>query len=202
MALQGGAALVAGRWPRTFWPVMSAGLLGGAWVVRPRGGAGWGRPPDRAGLVAGALAGVGLYGLTAAVAAAVGRTRRGGAALAGYRARMGSAPRPLARGLLVPDVVAEELLWRGAVQGALVAEGSPAAGLAGATAIYAATQAASGNPLFPLAAAALGLVTGPLALRTGSVWPGAVAHLVWAQLCLGPPGLPGGPSPVGRDPLG
>ena len=49
---------------------------------------------------------------------------------------------------------------------------------------------------------ALGLVTGPLALRTGSVWPGAVAHLVWAQLCLGPPGLPGGPSPVGRDPLG
>jgi len=113
---------------------------------------------------------------------------------------MRSGPRPLARVLLVPDAVAEEALWRGAVLAALVADRGPGAGLAGATAIYAATQALSGNPLFPLAAVGLGLVTGPLALRTGSVWPGAVAHLVWAELCLGPPGLPAGRVAMGDRP--
>jgi membrane protease YdiL (CAAX protease family) len=59
---------------------------------------------------------------------------------------------------------------------------------------------ASLQPLPPLGAVLLGSGTGWLRIRSGSVWPAVLAHLVYAELCLVVPGLPASGSPPTRSP--
>ena len=90
---------------------------------------------------------------------------------------------------LVPVAAAEEIVWRGLVQGALLKAwgarryGRPAALLATAL-IYAAVQLPVGAPLLIIAALACGLVWGALREWQGDVGAAVAAHVGWDVLIL------------------
>lgn len=86
--------------------------------------------------------------------------------------------------LLVPIVVGEELVWRGAVQTALTGwlRTWPAA-LACAL-LYAAAQLPLGSPVLALVALGGGLVWSGLRAGTGRLGAPLVAHLVWDAIVL------------------
>jgi membrane protease YdiL (CAAX protease family) len=81
--------------------------------------------------------------------------------------------------LLGPVVVGEELVWRGAVQGALARRTRPPAAVVLAAALYALAHALIGSPLLVLTAFACGLFWGALRTATGSLVPSLVSHVVW-----------------------
>lgn len=75
-------------------------------------------------------------------------------------------------GLLVPLV--EELLFRGVITNALLRYG-PLIGVVGSTLIFALAHGL--NVVFPVALV-FGLISAELLRRSGSVWPGVIAHVI------------------------
>jgi membrane protease YdiL (CAAX protease family) len=69
--------------------------------------------------------------------------------------------------------IAEELLFRGTIQGRV--------GLAGAVAAYAAAQLVTGNWVLTLAAVLCGVVWGVLAWWTGGLVAPVIAHIIWTD---------------------
>jgi len=75
--------------------------------------------------------------------------------------------------------IAEELVFRGAIQGGLELRlGRTGAAIAAAV-LYACGHLASGFPALVGLALVLGLFWGLLRARTGSLWPGVLSHVVW-----------------------
>jgi len=87
--------------------------------------------------------------------------------------------RPAAMAALVPVVVGEELVWRGAVYGALVRRWGTPLAIGLGTLVYAAAHAPVGSPLLVLIAAACGLVWSLLRAATRSLVPTLICHVVW-----------------------
>ncbi|HBL26695.1 MAG TPA: hypothetical protein DD490_07660 [Acidobacteria bacterium] len=108
--------------------------------------------------------------------------------LAGDAARLYEVIRtpaqPVAVLVLVPVILGEELVWRGAVQSACARRLGPAGGVALAAGAYAAVLVPLGSPALVLAALLCGLCWGTLRATTGSLVPPLVAHLVWDVLVL------------------
>lgn len=80
---------------------------------------------------------------------------------------------------LVPVIVGEELVWRGAVQTSLVDHLGAWRGVALAAGVYALVHAPLGSPVLMAVAFFCGLAWGALRARTASLVPAMVAHLVW-----------------------
>lgn len=128
-------------------------------------------------IAAGAAAGAVALALTLLAAAALPATPgpTDGVPAAG-------GPVPTALSLLVLAVLVplgQELLFRGVVETVLLRHGA-VAGVAGSTLLFTAAVALLQGPTVPVivSAAVLGLVTGELRRRSGSVWPGLAAHIV------------------------
>ena len=85
---------------------------------------------------------------------------------------------------LAPVVLGEELVWRGAVQAALVWRLRPWGGVTLAAAAYALAHAPLGSAVLVLVAFLCGLFWGALRAATSSLVPTLVAHLVWDLLVL------------------
>ena len=86
--------------------------------------------------------------------------------------------------LLVPIAIAEEVVWRGAVQTALSARfGTAAAVLVGA-ALYAVCHAPIGAPVLMIAALGCGLVWGSLRATTAGLVAPILAHVLWDEILL------------------
>jgi membrane protease YdiL (CAAX protease family) len=81
-------------------------------------------------------------------------------------------------------VVAEELVWRGAVQGALERRVGAGAGALLAAALYALALAPISSPVLVLVAFTCGLLWSGLRAATGSLVAPLIAHLVWDQVVL------------------
>jgi membrane protease YdiL (CAAX protease family) len=95
------------------------------------------------------------------------------------------APSPLVASLaLGPVVLGEELVWRGAVQGSLALRFGPERGAVLAAVVYALAHLPLGSPVLVAVAFMCGLVWGLLRVRTASLVPALVAHLVWDLLVL------------------
>jgi membrane protease YdiL (CAAX protease family) len=85
---------------------------------------------------------------------------------------------------LAPIIFGEELVWRGAVQGALSRRLGRTAGVILAALGYALVLVPLGSPVLPLVAGGCGLVWGVLRAATRSLVPPVVAHLAWDLLVL------------------
>jgi uncharacterized protein len=161
-----------------FWPRMTRTGVGlGALALAARGAPGRLRGRDAG---AGAAIAAGLYAGTV-----VGeRLVRWAAPAAGryvedvYRWRTLRPAAELAARLAVVGP-AEELYWRGLVQGALVDRLGPARGTAAATGLYAGAHLASGNPMLVGAAAAAGGAWGTLAALGVPMPALLVSHALW-----------------------
>ena len=114
-----------------------------------------------------------LYPVAAAHVPAVARQT------ASLYAAFHALSRGAAMAALVPVVVGEELVWRGAVYGALVRRWGTPAAIGAGTLLYALAHAPVGSPLLVLVAAACGLVWSLLRARTRSLVPALVCHVVW-----------------------
>lgn len=85
---------------------------------------------------------------------------------------------------LVVVVVAEELVWRGSVQGALQRRFGAGAAVLLAAALYALALAPVGSPLLVFVAFACGLLWSGLRAATASLVAPLLAHLLWDQAVL------------------
>ena len=85
---------------------------------------------------------------------------------------------------LVPVIVGEELVWRGAVQASLVRHHGAWKGVMLAAFIYALAHAPLGSPVLVAAAFCCGLAWGTLRATTASLVPTLVAHLLWVVLVM------------------
>ncbi len=95
------------------------------------------------------------------------------------------APPPVVASVaLVPVIVGEELVWRGAVQASLVQRLGASRGLALAAGVYALVHVPLGSPVLVAVAFVCGLAWGALRARTASLVPVLVAHLLWDVLVL------------------
>lgn len=93
-------------------------------------------------------------------------------------------PAAVASLMLVPVILGEELVWRGAVQGALVRRFGPMRGVALAAALYGLAVAPLGVPILIVVAFACGLAWGALRQKSASLVPPLLAHLLWDLLVL------------------
>ena len=87
--------------------------------------------------------------------------------------------RAAAMAALVPVVVGEELVWRGAVYGALARRWGAPAAIGLGTLVYAAAHAPVGSQLLVLIAAACAFLWSLLRAATGSLVPALICHVVW-----------------------
>ena len=95
------------------------------------------------------------------------------------------APSPAVAAIaLGPVVLGEELVWRGAVQAALVGRFGRRGGVFLAAVAYALAHAALGSPLLVVVAFLCGIAWGALRAASKSLIPPLVAHLVWDVLVL------------------
>lgn len=143
------------------------------------------RAPAVAGMVAGSIMAAATYLVFPVTAHSISGIAAGTAAL--YRLFGGTAGAWRAL-LLCLIASAEEVVWRGAVQGALVRRYGDAAGvLLGAT-LYAAAVVPVGSPLLVVVSFGYGLAWGALAAWSGGLVTPILAHLVWtlAVLVLAP----------------
>ncbi len=85
---------------------------------------------------------------------------------------------PATLAFVVPLVLAEEILWRGAFQDAIRLRSQTASVLL-AAAIYAAAHAPFGSPLLAVVAFVCGIYWSALRAASGSLVPSLVAHLAW-----------------------
>lgn len=189
-ALQVSATYLGFQHPGWFWRALPPGLssLGIPGLRRLRSRP---QPASPGWLVLGLLAGVAGYGVTALGAALVARSAIGRRSLARIHECSASVGRPTAALLTLPASLGEELFWRESVLRAHGrADREPVlADLASTTLLYAAVQSASLEPLPPLGALLLGGGAGWLRIRSRSIWPAVLAHLVYSELCLVAPGL-------------
>lgn len=142
-------------------------------------------------------AGVALYLATAAFLAAAGRwppLNRAAAEVYGRREGMSTSSLVvLAAGVVAP---AEEIFWRGLVQGAVAGATSPLGGAALGWAAYVAVNAVSGSIPIVLGAAVGGAVWTGLSWWTGGVVASVACHAAWTGLMILRPPLP----PAGEAP--
>jgi membrane protease YdiL (CAAX protease family) len=177
---------VAAAHPLGVWPAIggAAVLLGGlavrfdATLLRLL------RPSPRRlaiGVIAGLLMGAATLLAYAPLADSSARVAAEAARLyEGFR----GMPVTLATIVLVPVVLGEELVWRGAVQSALARRLTPTAAVLGAAVLYASAQAPLGSPVLVLVALACGTAWGALRAATNSLAPAFLAHLVWDVMVL------------------
>ena len=85
---------------------------------------------------------------------------------------------------LVPVIVGEELVWRGAVQASLVQRLGAWRGVALAAVVYALVHAPLGSTVLVAVAFFCGLAWGALRARTASLVPTLVAHVLWDVMVL------------------
>ena len=95
-----------------------------------------------------------------------------------------TAPLGLRLALLGPIVLGEDLLWRGAITLPLAARFGAIGGCVLAGAAFAVAHLTSGPPLLWVAALAMGTIWSALAVRTRSLVPVVVSHLVWDLLVM------------------
>lgn len=81
--------------------------------------------------------------------------------------------------LLLAVVLAEDLVWRGAVQTALADRLGPVGGVLATTCLYSAAVLPVGSPLLVAIALGCGLYWSVLRAWTGSLVPVLVCHLLW-----------------------
>ena len=93
-------------------------------------------------------------------------------------------PAAVASLMLVPVILGEELVWRGAVQGALVRRFGPVRGVLLAATLYGLAVAPLGAPILVVVAFACGLAWGTLRQASASLVPPLLAHLLWDLLVL------------------
>ncbi len=184
MAWIAGAAIAAslGLWSGmgTTAVVVGLGVLATRWqalreMLRPH------PKPIVIGLAAGLLMALATHLSYGPISALVPFVKTGTAQL-----YLETASRPrLAFGLLlVPIAIAEEVVWRGAVQAALTARfGTTVAILAGA-ALYAICHAPIGAPVLIMAAVGCGLVWGALCATTAGLIAPMIAHVLWDEVLL------------------
>lgn len=99
-------------------------------------------------------------------------------------AQLGSTRPALASLALTVVVVAEEIVWRGSVQGALQRRFGVGAGVPLAAALYGLALAPVGSPLLVLVAFACGLAWSALRAATASLIAPVLAHLLWDHVVL------------------
>lgn len=94
-------------------------------------------------------------------------------------------PSPLLASVaIVPVIVGEELVWRGAVQASLVRRLGVWRGATMAAVVYALVHAPLGSSVLVAVAFSCGLAWGTLRATTASLVPSLVAHLLWDVLVL------------------
>lgn len=98
--------------------------------------------------------------------------------------RLGATAPAWASLALVIIVVAEEIVWRGAVQGALQRSYGVGLGVLLAAALYALALVPVGSPVLVLVAFACGLLWSGLRAATASLTAPLIAHLLWDQVVL------------------
>jgi membrane protease YdiL (CAAX protease family) len=143
-------------------------------------------------LVIGLMAGVALYGATAAFLAVAG----GWPLLARHAAELYGRRRGMSLGRALGISVAitapgEELLWRGVVLVALGYVFAPWTAAALAWSAYVAANAVSGSVPIVLGAVVGGAAWTGLAVWTGGVVAGIACHVVWTGLMIVLPPVPG-----------
>lgn len=89
------------------------------------------------------------------------------------------APLGLRLTLLPLIVLGEDVLWRGVITLPLAARLGPALGCVAAGSLFALAHLTTGPPLLALAALAMGTLWSVLAVRSRSLVPVVVSHLVW-----------------------
>ena len=104
-------------------------------------------------------------------------------AVVGLYAIFRAAGRLWATWVLLPlIIVAEELIWRGVVLEALGRRVSPAAAVLLGAGVYSAAHAPVGSPLLDALTIVCGLFWSALRVRSNSLVPGLLSHLVWDLL--------------------
>ena len=98
--------------------------------------------------------------------------------------RLGASGRAWRALALVPIVLAEELVWRGAVQSALQRRYGPPAAVLLTAVLYALAQLPVGSPFLVVVALTFGLVWSSLRAATHSVVAPTLAHLLWDEVVL------------------
>jgi membrane protease YdiL (CAAX protease family) len=88
-------------------------------------------------------------------------------------------PPVIASFALLPVVIGEELVWRGAVQTEVVRRRGEWRGVTLTALAYALAHAPLGSPLLVAVALLCGMAWGTLRAVSGSLVPGLLAHLVW-----------------------
>jgi membrane protease YdiL (CAAX protease family) len=142
-------------------------------------------------VIIGAGAGIALYLATAAFMAFAGtwpRLRRGTEEVYGNAEGMSTLGVVALAAIVVAP--AEELFWRGLVQGVLSAATTPLLGAFLGWAGYVAVNAISGSLPIVLGAVVGGATWAALAWATGGVLAGVACHAVWTALMILRPPLP------------
>ena len=169
-------ARLVGLWPALGGTAVILGIL----VVARRGASARDRASTTKGLIAGLAAGgvmtAATYLLYPLIRLTVPAVVTQAAALYGT---LGEAAGWRAILFLQLVVAGEELVWRGAVQGALTRHFGAFAGAALGAAAYALAVTPVGSPLLIVVAAACGLYWGLLRAWSGSLAAPLVAHLFW-----------------------
>ena len=80
---------------------------------------------------------------------------------------------------LLPVIIGEELVWRGAVQTEVARRLGEWSGVTLTALTYALAQTPLGSPLLVAVALLCGMAWGTLRAVSGSLVPGLLAHLVW-----------------------
>lgn len=138
--------------------------------------------PIGAGLAAGALATLLTRPLFALLASVAPWVRADVAILYGRLGATAPAWGPVA---LAVVVVAEEIVWRGSVQGAIQRRfGATSSAVLLAAALYALALVPFGSPLLVLVAFACGVLWSGLRVATGGLVAPLLAHLLWDQAVL------------------
>jgi membrane protease YdiL (CAAX protease family) len=137
--------------------------------------------PVAAGLLVGGLTALVTRPLYAVVARWVPTL---GADVARLYAHVGSTRPALASLALTAVVVAEEIVWRGSVQGALQRRFGAGPAVLLAAGLYGLALAPAGSPLLVLIAFACGLVWSALRAATASLIAPVLAHLLWDHVVL------------------
>ncbi|MCA9711870.1 MAG: CPBP family intramembrane metalloprotease, partial [Myxococcales bacterium] len=95
-----------------------------------------------------------------------------------------TAPLGLRLALLPVIVFGEDLVWRGAITLPLAARFGALRGCLLGGIVFALAHLTTGPPLLLLAALAMGAVWGAMAIRTRSLVPVVVCHLLWDVLVM------------------
>ena len=173
--------LVLGRTIANVWYRMGVGavLLSAFALARvPVGWAELWRPKPRD-LVRGAWAAAGLYVAGALVVRALATSPGLAAQMADVYGWRHAVPGALVVPLLLLIVLGEEIVWRGAITLPLAARLGPWAGVLLGAVAFAAAHVPLGMPVLLVAALGAGAFWSALAIKTRSLVPALVSHVLW-----------------------